>query len=83
MPEKEHQGIPAWVGVIIMVVITVVIATTHYVYVKGEISLDVSQEGVQLFVSNTTILEIVALVIILTFITIWIFLRNKSKKKQN
>ena len=83
-PEKKHREIPVWVGVVLMMVITIVVASTTYVYVSGEISLDVSQDGVQFFVNNTTILEIVAIVIMLTFITIWIFfLRNKLKKQKH
>ena len=84
MSEKKQRGIPVWFAVFLMIVITIVVASITYVNVTGMISLDISQDGVHFFVSNTTILEIVALVIILTFITIWIFWRNKLKKqKQN
>ena len=84
MPEKKQRETSVWFGVFLMIVITIVVASTTYVYVSGEISLDVSQDGVQFFVNNTTILEIVAIVIMLTFITIWIFfLRNKLKKQKH
>ena len=69
----EKNGINAIFGVILMVAITIIIAFFCYQYASGKIAVDVGNDGVFSFsISDTTILEIVALIIIVIAISYWI-----------
>ena len=76
----EKQGIPAVLGVIIMVAITIIIATLTYQFASGDIQVEYNyDEGFNINISDVTILEIIALIIIVLFLVYVI----KTRKKKN
>ena len=77
---KEKKGVSFKFGISLMMIVSMVIMLIVSANVIGMISFDAEIFGVHFSISNTTILEIVALVIILIFITIWLYMRYKNKK---
>lgn len=77
---KEEKGVSVKFGIALMVIITIAITFIVCCNVIGMISIDAKIDEINFDINNPTILEIVALVIILIFITIWLYMRHKHKK---